>query len=94
MISVGVRDLKANLSHYLRVIREQRTDVAITAHGKTIARLTTASVEKPSAHDVLERMMAQGLLELPSQPRKAGAVAIKRCGKGMTASEMIVEDRR
>ncbi len=43
-VRVGVRDLKARLSEYLRAVKTGQT-VIITEHGRPIGRLT--SVEQP-----------------------------------------------
>lgn len=59
-MSVGVKDLKNNLSHYLRkVAKGQR--IAVTAHGRVIAELGPPHV----AHSSLSRyqqLIADGLI--------------------------------
>jgi prevent-host-death family protein len=95
MISVGVREMKANLSRYLRLVQEQQTDVSVTARGKTVARLVPASACRPCAREVLVSLAAQGLLELPVEPRRCAArdpIVPKAGGRSLAA--MIVEDRR
>lgn len=95
MISVGVREMKAHLSRYIRLVQEQQTGVSVTARGKTVARLVPASVVMPSARDVLVSLAAQGLVELPKAPGRslAGKPVVPKAG-GKPLSEMIVEDRR
>ncbi|MGQ9553186.1 MAG: type II toxin-antitoxin system Phd/YefM family antitoxin [Anaerolineae bacterium] len=39
MESVGIRELKQRTSEILRLVREQRQEVAITYRGKVVARL-------------------------------------------------------
>jgi prevent-host-death family protein len=95
MISVGLREMKANLSRYVRLVQEQQTDVSVTSRGKTVARLVPASAGMPCARDVLVSLAAKGLLELPAEPRRrmAGKPIVPKVG-GQSLSEMIVEDRR
>jgi prevent-host-death family protein len=65
----GVRELKARLSHYLDVAREDGA-VIITDRGKPVARLT-AMFEKPSRatlEDVLDALAAEGALERGARP--------------------------
>ena len=95
MTSVGVRELKANLSRYLRLVQEQQTDVAVTAHGKTVARLVPASAGTPDLREALLPLAARGLLELPQAQRRRSArrpVVPKAGGKPLSA--MVAEDRR
>jgi len=95
MIAVGVREMKANLSRYLRLVQEQQTGVAVTARGRTVARLVPASAGMSCAREVLESLAAQGLLELPQEPnRRAAAKPVVPRPGGKSLSEMIIEDRR
>ena len=95
MISVGLREMKANLSRYVRLVYEKQTDVSVTARGKTVARLVPAAAGMPGARDVLGSLAAQGLLELPRRPRQRTRAkpVVPRAG-GRSLSQMIIEDRR
>jgi antitoxin (DNA-binding transcriptional repressor) of toxin-antitoxin stability system len=71
------------------------TDVSVTARGKTVARQVPTSAGMPCAREVLESLTAQGLLELPQEPKRRTAAkpVVPRAG-GRSLSEMIAEDRR
>ena len=95
MVTVGVREMKAHLSRYIRLVQEQQADVAVTARGKAVARLVPAAGGLPTAHDLLVSLAAQGLVELPKVPRRrtVGKPVMPKAG-GRSLSEMIVEDRQ
>ena len=61
-VTVGVRKLRENLSHYLDLVREGREVVVITERGKPVARL-----EGPSN---LERLVAEGLVTPAAEPKR------------------------
>ena len=57
MVTVGVRELKSHLSHYLRLVQSGES-VVVTARGQEIA-----VIEQPGAErDALRRLMASGLV--------------------------------
>lgn len=93
MRKVGTRELKNRLSQYLRQVRRGRS-LVITDRGKPVAQLTP--IADSGAGDgeliaVLRRLEAQGKLRLPTgRMRKFRPVP----GRGKSASEMIIEDRR
>jgi antitoxin (DNA-binding transcriptional repressor) of toxin-antitoxin stability system len=68
MTSAGIRELKDNLSRYIRRI-EAGERIAITAHGRIVAELVppgaTASVRGPSRFDEL---VAAGVIRPPIEP--------------------------
>ena len=87
-IHVGTRELKTNLSKYLRRVKAGET-IIVTERGKEIGQIT------PVAQSLEQRMQAladAGFLDWngkkmePYQP-----VAINRSGKQV--SDLIVEDR-
>jgi prevent-host-death family protein len=68
MISTGIRDLKNNLSHYVRQI-EAGKRVAVTAHGRVVAELVPPSqVAKPSGMSRYDELVAAGLIEQAAEP--------------------------
>jgi prevent-host-death family protein len=86
---VGVRELKANLSRYLREVKAGRS-VTITERGKTVGRLV------PGGQSVEERMQAMidaGLAEWNGQHLPPVTKAVRNRGKKL-ASEILIEDRR
>jgi len=54
---VGIRELRQNLSVYVKKIREEGRAYEVTEHGRPVARLTPLPDEPRS---VLDRMIAEG----------------------------------
>jgi prevent-host-death family protein len=67
MTQTGIRELKDNLSQYVRRV-EAGERVAVTAHGRVVAELVPPSAGR-RGHAVtrLERLVAAGLAEPPSE---------------------------
>ena len=54
---VGIRELRQNLSVYVKKIREEGRAYEVTEHGRPVARLTPLPTEPMS---VLDRLIAEG----------------------------------
>ncbi|MDR7484001.1 MAG: type II toxin-antitoxin system prevent-host-death family antitoxin [Armatimonadota bacterium] len=93
MGSVGVKELKNRLTHYLRRTK-QGEEVIVTERGKPIALIQPIqSAERVASLEArLARLAAQGLVTLPSgRPlRKLRLVKVS----GPPVSKAILEDRR
>jgi prevent-host-death family protein len=92
MITAGTRQLKNNLSHYLRSVGRGE-EVIVTVHGKPWARI----VPEPRRDAVLDRRLrelaAKGLIRLPTGSRRKVFPPPIRA-KGKPLSQIIIEDRR
>jgi antitoxin (DNA-binding transcriptional repressor) of toxin-antitoxin stability system len=65
MISVGIRDLKNNLSRYVRRI-ENGERVRVTAHGRVVAELGPPSTPSGTARqDRFDELVADGVIRPP-----------------------------
>lgn len=87
-LSVGIRDLKTNLSKYMRRVKSGQT-VIITDRGKPIGRIVPAG---PTLEDRLKMAVDTGVISWNGQklpPREP--VAVNR-GPGLI-SDLVVEDR-
>ncbi len=87
--TVGVRELKSQLSKYLRQVKLGRT-VVITEHGKVVAQLG------PRGQSVEEKMRAMvnaGLVEWNGKRLPPVKLVARLRGK-KTVAEMLLEDRR
>ncbi len=92
MSSVGVKELKNRLTHYLRRAK-QGEEVIVTERGKPIALLQPIQSAKQvmSREARLAQLAAQGFLTLPTrEPSRLRPIR----AKGPLASRMILEDRR
>lgn len=70
MTTVGIRELKNNLSRYVRDV-ERGKRVAVTAHGRVVAELVPpGSHQKPGKKKPLSRfdqLIAEGVIRPPSE---------------------------
>lgn len=92
VITVGIRELKASLSSYLRRVREGKETVLITEHGKPVAEI------RPLEDDVNERMRAMvtlGQAAWSGQPLRPNRndVALPQVQGPKTVSDLLLEDR-
>lgn len=94
-MTVGVKDLKNNLSHYLRRVAKGHR-ISVTAHGRVVAEL---GPPPPAPRAVLSRyqqLVADGLIT-PAREKGDPLEGIERLAlrlpKG-TAAALIEEDRR
>lgn len=93
MISTGIRELKNNLSHYVRQV-EAGKRVAVTAHGRVVAELVPpgsgSGTERASRYDEL---VAAGVI---APAAEAGGVPPEWpdiCVSRGTVAELIDSDR-
>jgi len=87
--TVGVRELKARLSEYLRQVKQGRT-VIITERGKPVGRLVPTG---QSLEQRLQVMIDAGLAEWNGKPLPPARPVAKLKG-GKTIADLIIEDRR
>ncbi len=90
MISTGIRDLKNNLSHYVRQI-EAGKRIAVTAHGRVVAELIPH--RRGSGSRRYDALVAAGLIEpaaLPDSPLERWPQIHAPPG---TAAQLIDADR-
>ena len=64
MASTGIRDLKDNLSRYIRRI-EAGERIAITAHGRVVAELVQPGAGAKSAPKSFDELVASGVIRPP-----------------------------
>lgn len=83
--TVGVRELKNNLSRYLEGVR-QGGEVLVTDRGRPVARLVP--VDGPT--DRLAALVAAGLVSPPRSPRRPLPEPISTAGP---VSDLVAEQR-
>ena len=90
MISTGIRELRNNLSHYVRQI-EAGKRIAVTAHGRVVAELI------PHRHGAVIRrydaLIAAGIVEPATEPDSPLAPWPHIHAPPGTASQLIDADR-
>ncbi len=93
MSTVGVRELKNRLTHYLQLTKKGE-EVIVTERGVPIALLQpiTSAKQATSLSARLARISALGMAILPQKrlPRRVKAIQ----AKGPPASKWIVDNRR
>lgn len=87
--TIGVRELKARLSEYLRQVKQGRT-IVITEHGKPVGRLVPTG---QSLEQRLKAMIDAGLAEWNGKPLPPMKPVAKLKG-GKSIADLIIEDRR
>ena len=88
--SVGVRDLKDNLSRYLAIVR-RGGEIVITEHGHPIARVVP--IQGKSSHERLAELIAAGDVSL-ARRRTRSMPGPVRLPRGATISDLVKEQRR
>ena len=87
-ITVGVRDLKARLSEYLRRVKQGQT-IVITDHGQPVGRILPVG---QTLDEKLQALQEAGLLEWSGKKLQPfDSPVIKRSGK--LVSDLVVEMR-
>ncbi len=88
---VGVRELRAHLSAYLRRVARGESVTVGDRQRNPIARLVP--VQRGKEDEWLERLAARGAA-IPPTAAFAFPKSIRLKGKGKLAAEMVLEDRR
>lgn len=92
MSSVGVRELKNRLTHYLRLAK-QGDDVVVTERGRPIALIQAIErAASPRREGRLAQLAATGRLVLPTAERRWKGRPVRIAGP--PASQTVLEDRR
>jgi antitoxin (DNA-binding transcriptional repressor) of toxin-antitoxin stability system len=82
---VGIRALRDGLSAELQRVKRGDT-IQVTEHGRVIALIV------PAAHESsIERLVAEGLVELPTDPSRDLPERIRARG---TVSDLVTDQRR
>ena len=92
MQTVGIKDIKNNLSRYLKQVKAGE-EVIITERGRPIARIIREQPANTSLHLALAPLIEQGVVTMPAlAPSKTPVTPLRAPGKPV--SEMVLEDRR
>lgn len=83
-MNVGVRALRDELSRHLAEVKDGHT-ITVTEHGRPIARIVPME-----GMSTLERLIAEGVVTPPSQPKTARPKPVAISG---TVSDLVAEQR-
>jgi prevent-host-death family protein len=92
MIVAGIRELKNNLSHYVRQI-EAGKRVAVTAHGRVVAELVPPAADAPIGGNRYRALVAAGVIERAAEPDASAPGWPNIRVPAGTVSELIDDDR-
>lgn len=90
MVEVGVKELKNDLSAYLRRVANGE-QVRVTMRGKPVADLVPAGRSPADEHR--RRMIAEGRLTPASRPKPTEPPPLEPAGPGPTPSEILLAER-
>ena len=65
-METGVRELRDNLSRYIRLI-EAGERVVVTAHGRVVAELVPPNFVRPTHEGEFQRLVAAGVITPPAE---------------------------
>ncbi|MGH2759416.1 MAG: type II toxin-antitoxin system Phd/YefM family antitoxin [Vicinamibacterales bacterium] len=88
MSTVGIRELRASLSRYLRRVRRGEI-VDVTDHGELVARIIPATVPENVA-----QLLAEGRATWSGRRFTAPTAPVRLKRGAPTVAEAIAEDRR
>jgi prevent-host-death family protein len=88
-MTVGVRELKTQLSKYLRQVKAGRT-IIITEHGKAVGRIVPPEA---TVEEKLEAMRRAGLIEWSGKKLKP-MKPVAKVKDGYSVAQLLIDDRR
>ena len=86
---VGIRELKAQLSGYIREVKKGNT-VVITERGSEVGRIIPAS---ESLEERIQHLVRSGFADWNGKTLRAGKPAAKIKAGSKTLAEIVSEDR-
>ena len=95
MLTVGVRELKNRLTHYLRLTKKGER-IIVTDRGNPIAvlhEITRIEADAPP-EECLAAASAEGTVRLPLSGATIDLTSEPIAHEGRSAAEMLIEDRR
>ena len=91
MTSVGIRELKAHLSDYIRRA-EKGESITVTDRGRAVARLGPEPIQKPTSEERMKQLVAEGLLEWSGEPLP-DIEPILSVSRGFSLADLVVRER-
>jgi len=93
--AVGIRELKAHLSRYVREVRGGQ-EVLVSDRGRIIARLVPVEPPSESArlNNLLMKLSAEGKIVLPRTHKRVSRPSRRKKVKGTSFAGAVLDDRR
>jgi prevent-host-death family protein len=92
MTNVSARELRNNLSQYLRRL-EKGERFTVTRRGKVLGTMEPVQKSQSEIDAALWKMVREGKASWSGERFEPPATRVKLIGEGPTLSEMIIEDR-
>jgi prevent-host-death family protein len=89
--TVGIRELKAQLSAYVQRVKAGDT-VVITERGKAVGRIVPIEPSAPSVEARLQAMIREGIIEWDGRKLEPRAPVTEARGP-RTVADLLLEDR-
>jgi prevent-host-death family protein len=86
-MEIGIRALRAQLSHYIELVRGGE-EVVVTERGKPVARLVGTDNE-----DVITDLVARGVVRLPDH-RRLPSRTVTRVRSAGSVADLVRDQRR
>lgn len=97
MVRVGVKEVKNNLSRYLRMVKEGK-EVLITEHNKPVALMKKTSRNgkrrKPTEKEILQSLYERGIASPTDRSRRRVRLKPIRIKSGISLSKLVIEERK
>jgi prevent-host-death family protein len=90
--TIGVRELRAHLSAYLRAVARGGTVTIGDRRGRPVARLVP--VERDPAMEHFERLAREGRATLPTGPKPGRFEGVKPRPGARLVSDLVIDGRR
>ena len=88
-VTVGVRELKAQFSHYLRRVAAGQT-VVITDRGTPVGQIVPCA---PSLEERLQQLVATGVVAWSGQRFSPSQPPVEKLAQDVMVSDLLLEDR-
>lgn len=89
--TVGIRELKAQLSNYVRRVKAGDT-VVITERGKAVGRIVPIGPAQPAVEERLQAMIREGVIEWDGRKLEPREPVAEARGPYIVA-DLLIEDR-
>ena len=73
LMETGIRELKDNLSRYIRRVEEGER-VVVTAHGRVVAELVPPAADRGGRTSQFDQLIASGAITPPDRRRRRGGI--------------------